>query len=91
MLVARTPSAQGAYTPMSNQPANERTELWVWCAYALVLAGVTGLVYLGSRPAGDGPVRVYLTGPPVLALSALSVGLWGLLLALWPIGAPGQT
>ncbi|HVS17289.1 MAG TPA: hypothetical protein VMT18_01725 [Planctomycetota bacterium] len=63
---------------MSNEPANERSELWVWCAYTLVLAGVTGLVYLGSRPEGHGPVRVYLTGPPALALSSLAIGLWGL-------------
>jgi hypothetical protein len=61
---------------------DERSELWVWCAYTLLLAGVTGLVYLGSRPDGGGPVRVYLTGPPVLALSALAVGLWGLVQSL---------
>ena len=71
---------------MANDPArptgDERSELWVWCAYALGLAAVTGLVYLGSRPEGDGAVRVYLTGPPALALSAFAVGLWGLFLAI---------
>lgn len=67
---------------MSRDPAHEPSELWVWCAYAMVAVGLGGLVYLGSHPAGLGPVRVYLTGPPVLALSALAIGLWGLVQAL---------
>lgn len=67
---------------MTNERGDERSELWVWCAYALVLAAVTGLVYLGSRPAGDGPVRVYLVGPPALAFSAMAIGLWGLVQSL---------
>lgn len=67
---------------MTTDPVNERSELWVWCAGVLLLAGVGGLVYLGSGVAGTGPVRVYLTGPPALALSALGIGLWGLVQAL---------
>lgn len=67
---------------MTSDAANERSELWCWCAWVLLLAGVAGLVYLGLHPAGLGPLRVYLVGPPVLALSALAVGLWGLAQAL---------
>lgn len=67
---------------MTSEPARETSELWVWCAYALVAVGLGGLIYLGSHPAGLGPLHVYLTGPPVLALSALAIGLWGLVQAL---------
>jgi hypothetical protein len=83
-MVARLEGREGAphAIAVTSDPAHETSELWVWCAYALVLVGLGGLVYLGSHPAGLGPLRVYLTGPPVLACSALAVGLWGLLQAL---------
>ena len=83
-MVARLEGRGGAAhaSAMSRDPAHEPSELWVWCAYAMVAVGLGGLVYLGSHPAGLGPVRVYLTGPPVLALSALAIGLWGLVQAL---------
>ena len=46
MLVARAPRTQGAREPMANDPASERSDLWVWCAYALVLAGVTAIIVM---------------------------------------------
>ena len=56
---------------------------------AVLCAGVAGLVYLGSHPGGPGPVRVYLTGPPVLALAAHAIStLLGLAIgipAIWVV------
>lgn len=67
---------------MGDKQSRARSELWALCAWTTLLAGVGGLFYLGAHPAGLGPISVYLTGPPVLALSALAIGLWGLATAL---------
>jgi hypothetical protein len=67
---------------MGDTGAAARGEAWVRCAWATLLFGAGGLVYLGSHPAGRGPIAVYLTGPALLALAALAVGVWGLVTAL---------
>lgn len=54
-----------------------KPELWVAAAFALVLVLLAGVVYLGLRPGGRGPIWVYGRGRDLLALTALGLLLVG--------------
>jgi hypothetical protein len=65
------------------QPAPSRAwrEPWTLAAWALLLAEVAAVLYLGARPGGRGPVLVYYLGPLVLGAGALVVAALGLVTA----------
>ena len=54
-----------------------RRELWVWLAYACFIALGAVVFYLGLRPGGVTPVRVYMEGRIALALVALALLAFG--------------
>jgi peptidase M23-like protein len=56
-----------------------RTEVWVSLAYALFFCAACVLVYLGSRPAGTGPVFTWWFGPVVIAGAAVLVASIGVI------------
>src|SRR5687768_12001972 len=69
---ATAPVAPEVAPTARTEPA-ERFEAWAWCAFAVLLAFLVWLVYLGARPGGRGPLLAYTLGPLVLTLAALGV------------------
>jgi murein DD-endopeptidase MepM/ murein hydrolase activator NlpD len=58
-------------------PAAGPTELWVRGADVILIAFIALILYLGSRPGGDGPVLAYRYGQSTLGLLALLVLIFG--------------
>ena len=77
---ATAPVAREVAGVEPGEPAAERFEAWAWCAFAVLLAFLVWLVYLGARPGGRGPLLAYTLGPLVLTLAALGVLVFA---ALW--------
>jgi len=64
------------------KPADTRPEPWSWGAFGITAAIVATTLFLGARPGGELPVRVYLLGPTVLGLVAALWLVVGVLLAV---------
>jgi len=56
----------------------DRPELWARLAWVPFFALIAALLYLGSRPGGDGPVFVFMTGRLLIGLFSLVLFVWGL-------------
>ena len=63
---------------MSESSDKRGPEPWAWLAFGVAAAYMAMLVYLGSRPGGLGPVKVWGVGPPLLGFCAFGVALFGL-------------
>ncbi len=82
-------------SPIADAPAGAgraRLEFWVRAALVLVALTLGVFVYLGLRPGGSLPARVYQTAPFAIAPLAMIVGVLGVFRAVRrpPLLSPGR-
>lgn len=88
---AKSPGkSKQAAQPQSEQRGDERlvaaldegagpTELWVRFADAMLIGFIGLIIYLGSRPGGNGPVYAYRYGQMMLGVLSLVILCWGVI------------
>lgn len=77
-MSARDPRAAAADALGVDETPHGSPEPWAWAAFGVLAAAVAGVVYLGARPGGVGPVWFWSHGRFLLVALAAVVALVGL-------------